>query len=60
MYSFWNSQAVEKKDFRNADTVEVFDERLASLIWQRVKGHVQEMVAVPLIRLFDDSWNQNL
>lgn len=32
-YEFWNMDAPEKKDMRNADTIEVLDEHLASVLW---------------------------
>lgn len=40
-YEFWNMDAPEKKDMRNADTIEVLDEHLASVLWQRISPHLK-------------------
>jgi len=40
-YEFWNISAPDKKDMRNADTIEVLDEHLASILWQRIEPHLK-------------------
>jgi len=45
-YEFWNPQAPEKRDLRNAETLEVRDESLADEIWQRVKDFVEQRIVV--------------
>ena len=48
-FDFWNLDAPEKKDLRNADTVEVTDQKLADLLWARVS-----QFAVPEIHVTGD------
>ena len=46
-FSFWNP-ASERRDYRNADTVEVTHQELADALWLRVKAHVvPEVTIVP-------------
>ena len=56
-YSFWNASDPERKDFRNADTVEVQDANLADRIWKRIKDLV-----VPEVCITEDElrWERGL
>eukprot|EP00668_Euglena_longa_P045717 GGOE01061397.1.p1 GENE.GGOE01061397.1~~GGOE01061397.1.p1 ORF type:complete len:324 (-),score=74.38 GGOE01061397.1:113-1057(-) len=42
-FSFWNPD-VERKDFRNADTVEITHNGVADLIWSRIQSHVPPVI----------------
>ncbi|EGD72119.1 hypothetical protein PTSG_00137 [Salpingoeca rosetta] len=44
-YTFWN-QANDTTTYRNADTVEVLDPKLAEAIWQRIKHLVLERITI--------------
>ena len=48
-FSFWNPES-QRKDYRNADTVEVTHQELADALWLRVKDHV-----VPEVTIVPDS-----
>ena len=44
-FSFWNPSS-ERKDYRNADTVEVTHQQLADALWLRVKDEVAAEVTI--------------
>jgi hypothetical protein len=56
-YTFWNVAQPEKRDYRNAFTLEVVDQRLADVLWQRIRPHV-----VPTITINegDDRWERGM
>jgi len=56
-YTFWNPEALDKRDTRNVDTVEVFDESLAAALWSRVREHVLKEVEIPEE---NDDWEYGL
>jgi leukotriene-A4 hydrolase len=45
-YEFWNLEAPEKKDLRNAETLEVLDEGLAKQIWSRIESCVESSIVI--------------
>lgn len=56
-YSFWNEDEPEKRDYRNAYTLEVVDPSLAGVLWERIQPHV-----VPTITIApdDDRWERGM
>uniref|UniRef100_A0A7S3YUZ8 Fe2OG dioxygenase domain-containing protein n=1 Tax=Lotharella globosa TaxID=91324 RepID=A0A7S3YUZ8_9EUKA len=56
-FTFWNPEAPNRKDTRNVDTVEVYDETLASEIWSRVKDNVTKIIEIPQD---NDTWEYGL
>lgn len=45
-YEFWNPDEPNKKDLRNVCTVEVQEEKLAGVLWDRLKDHVVTKVVI--------------
>lgn len=46
-YTFWHAdQSAEKREFRNADTVEVHDPVFAARLWERIRGQVPEQLTL--------------
>lgn len=47
VYEFWNPEEPDKTELRNVETVEVQDELLADVLWQRLKAHVVPSITIP-------------
>lgn len=57
-YSFWHAdQSAEKREFRNADTVEVHDADFAARLWDRMRNHVPAQVT---LEPGDRRWERDL
>lgn len=45
-YTFWNECDLHAKSYRNADTVEINDPKLADLLWKRLKHCIVESITI--------------
>lgn len=54
-YTFWNVAQPEKRDYRNAFTIEVVDQALADVLWERIQPHVVPSIT---INEGDDRWER--
>ena len=61
-FSFWDSRETARKDYRDADTIEVFDDAFARLLWDRIKPFFEgASIDIPQKEVFENvRWQPDL
>mmetsp|Transcript_10856 Transcript_10856/g.17235 ORF Transcript_10856/g.17235 Transcript_10856/m.17235 type:complete len:310 (+) Transcript_10856:2-931(+) len=60
-YTFWDSREEKRVDFRNADTIEVFSEEVAVVLWDRIHKVMEDkIIRVKEGDYTNDRWQRDL